>query len=205
MSTDGRDRLSSHHLHLLKETKCTKFFYSEERSARVLEIQGLLPSLAVFQIPSLKTILDDEAGLRSYPCHQDYADVEDQVACIIHSSGTTGKFALHANLYPISPIPGLPKPVPLTNGFMATVDAMVRLHLPEGRVPACFFHLSTPHRVLSTTPFFHLMGLISFVISIFHSVPVVIGPDKPLSVEHPVGLMKLTRITAALFPPYWRT
>lgn len=85
------------YVHLLKETACSKFFFSEERSARVLEVQALCPSLMVFQVPIVKDMMNDEAGLRSYPYHQDYAEVEDQTSCIIHSSGTTGKLALAAS------------------------------------------------------------------------------------------------------------
>lgn len=95
----------------------------------------------------------------------------------------------------------MPKPVYLTNGFFMTIDAIPRLHWPEGRTPASIVHLSPQDRALFTTPFFHLMGFMAFVFSIFHNVPAIIGPDKPLSVEHLVGLMKATHPTAGLFPP----
>lgn len=95
----------------------------------------------------------------------------------------------------------MPKPVHLTNGFFMTIDALPRLHWPEERTPANIFQLSAEDRVLFTTPFFHLMGYFSFVMSIFHNVPAIIGPDKPLSVEHMVGLMKATRPRAGLIPP----
>lgn len=93
----------------------------------------------------------------------------------------------------------MPKPVYLTNGFFMTLDAIPRLHYPEERVPA--FHFSAEDRALFITPFFHLMGFASFVFSIFHNVPAIIGPDRPLSVEHLVGLMTATRPTASIFPP----
>lgn len=95
----------------------------------------------------------------------------------------------------------MPKPVYLTNGFFMTMDAIPWLHWPEERVPASIFHLSAQDRALFTTPFFHLMGFLSFVSSIFYNVPAIIGPDKPLSVEHLVGLMRATCPTAGLFPP----
>lgn len=72
--------------------KCTKFFFSEERQTRTLEIQGLVSTLDIFQIPTTKKILSDESGLRHYSYTKSYADAENDTTCIIHSSGTTGKF-----------------------------------------------------------------------------------------------------------------
>ncbi|KAJ5670286.1 acetyl-CoA synthetase-like protein [Penicillium maclennaniae] len=172
-------------LHLLKVSECSKFFFSEERSSRVFEIQGLCSGLEIFQMPSLQKMLEDETGLRHYPFTRSYQDAEDDVACIIHSSGTTG----------------MPKLVPLTNGFFMTMDAMPHLQWPEGRCPSTFFYLTQRDRVLATTPFFHLMGFFSFISSIFHKVPAVFGPDKPLSVGHMVELIKKTRPTGAMLPP----
>jgi len=91
--------------------------------------------------------------------------------------------------------------VPLTNGFFMIMDAIRHLHWPEGRQPAAYFDMEPQDRVLSTTPFFHLMGLIGFVFSIFHKVPAVFGPDKPLSVGHLIELIKITHPTGGLFPP----
>ncbi|KAJ5408352.1 hypothetical protein N7509_002235 [Penicillium cosmopolitanum] len=171
--------------YLLKVTECSKFFLSEERSARVSEIHAVHPGLETFNIPSLKTLLSDKTDDRHYPFTKAYAEVEDNTAFIIHSSGTTG----------------MPKPVYLTNGFMATLDMMDQISWPEGRESAPFWHMSSQELVLATTPFFHLMGFFSFAISIFHSVPVLIGPEKPLSVDYLVELFDTARPTGALLPP----
>lgn len=79
------------HLHLLQATSCNKFFFSEERETRTLEIKGLFPSLEVFRVPTLKEILSNEGGQRSYAYTKSYADAENETLCIIHSSGTTGR------------------------------------------------------------------------------------------------------------------
>jgi aryl carrier-like protein len=55
--------------------------------------------------------------------------------------------------------------------------------------------------MLSTTPFFHLMGLMSLIFTVWFDVPVLIGPEKPLSVEHMVDLLRVGRPTAAICPP----
>ncbi|KAJ5309183.1 hypothetical protein N7508_004562 [Penicillium antarcticum] len=174
------------HLHLLKVIDCTKFFFSEERRARALEIQGLSSkALELFQVPALKTVLNEEPGLRYYPYNKSFADAENDTICIIHSSGTTG----------------MPKPVYLTNGFFMTLDSLSNLQWPAGRIPAPFFHLGQEDLVLSTTPFFHLMGLMALIFTVWFDVPVLIGPEKPLSVDHMVGLMQIGRPTLAMCPP----
>ncbi|KAJ5947051.1 acetyl-CoA synthetase-like protein [Penicillium verhagenii] len=173
------------HIYLLKATHCTKFFFAEERSTRVLELKELNSDLGIFQVPSLKLMLADENGLTSYPIKKSYNDVEDTVTCIIHSSGTTG----------------MPKPVPLTNGFWSAFDNLANLNWPKARQPSIFFRMGQQDLALATTPFFHLMGLFSFALAIFHDVPVLIGPDKPLSVEYLTELLQITRPTTGMFPP----
>lgn len=79
------------HVHLLKATTCSKFFFTEERQTRILEIQALCSTLDIFQVPAVKTMLADKSGLRHYAYTKSYADAEDDTILIIHSSGTTGE------------------------------------------------------------------------------------------------------------------
>lgn len=169
----------------MKATSCTKFFYSEERQTRALEIQKLSSDLDAFQVPATKAILSGESGLRPYLYTKSYAEAEDETICIIHSSGTTG----------------MPKPVNLTNGFFAVIDNLSGLPWPAGRRPVPFFHLSRQDLVLTTTPFFHLMGLIGMLYAMFHDISCLIGPEKPLSVEYCIEIMQTARPTAAMYPP----
>ncbi|KAL4894145.1 hypothetical protein BDV59DRAFT_207202 [Aspergillus ambiguus] len=170
-------------IHLLATTKCTKIFYSEQKETHVLEILSYDNCLEAFQVPSIRDILDNQVSMKPYPWRSCYADLKDATACIIHSSGTTGP----------------PKPVFLTNGFFAAMDSYHLLSWPEGRQPNIYYNMG--EAVLTTTPFFHIMGLISFVISIYHGTPAIFGPDKPLSVTFLVELMQATRPAAAVYPP----
>lgn len=110
---------------------------------------------------------------------------ENEVAIIIHSSGTTG----------------MPKPAPLTHGFLATIDTGAYLSRPQGRRASVFFDLEPGQLVLSTTPLFHLMGLMAFTESIFHGVAFVMCPDKPMSTTLIVDVIQATHPTAALLAP----
>jgi thioester reductase-like protein len=99
------------------------------------------------------------------------------------------------------PATGMPKPVYLTNGFFMTSDASSHLALPEGRQSAIFYHLGQEDLMLALTPSFHLMGLIGYLFSVWFGIPVLLGPDKPLSVDYMVELLRTTRPTAAMCPP----
>lgn len=150
-------------------------------------------------------MLADESGLSPCRYEKAYEDVEDATVCIIHSSGTTGEFGLYPSMFASLTdsfyLKGMPKPVPLTNGFWSAFDNIGSMTWPEGRQPSFYFHMGRQDLALATTPFFHLMGLLSFVTSILHEVPALIGPDKPLSVEYLTELMQMTRPTTGLFPP----
>jgi nucleoside-diphosphate-sugar epimerase/aryl carrier-like protein len=95
----------------------------------------------------------------------------------------------------------MPKPVPLTHGFLGAWDNAPHIPRPEDRQPSFFNHLGPDHLVLSSTPYFHLMGLISFFESIFHNIPFVCSPDKPLSVSLLVAILREAKATATILPP----
>ncbi|RAL10259.1 putative NRPS-like enzyme [Aspergillus homomorphus CBS 101889] len=169
--------------HILTATKCQKFFYTPDKQRRVSEIQTVQPDTKLFEVPSLVEFLETDSS--PYPFEKTFKEAEDEVAIIIHSSGTTG----------------MPKPVPLTHGFLATLDIGAYISRPEGRRSALFNDLQPGQLVLSTTPLFHLMGLIAFCEALFHETPFVMCPDKPLSVDTIVDVIHATHPTAALFPP----
>ncbi|KAJ5834349.1 hypothetical protein N7447_000375 [Penicillium robsamsonii] len=173
------------HVHLLKATNCTKFFFSEQRQTRALELQRLVSKLDIFQVPTMKEILSDTRGLKHYPYTKSYADAENDTTCIIHSSGTTA----------------MPKPVYLTNGFFMTIDSHSHLPKPTGRQPSMYYDLDQTELVLGTTPFFHLLGLVTFLLSVWFEVPTLVGPDKPLSVDHMIELMRTAHPTVAVCAP----
>ncbi|GAQ47677.1 acetyl-CoA synthetase-like protein [Aspergillus tubingensis] len=172
-------------LYLLHETKCNRFFYTAERERKVTELKQLRPELNIVKLPALDAILEGEEGSRFFPFTQSYEEAEDEVFLIVHSSGSTG----------------MPKPIPLTHGYFSALDAIVHLPRPGDRRLTIFCDLSPDNLVLSVVPFFHMMGVVAFTTSIFHSVPFLYGPEKPLSVDFLTDLIKFGRPTTALLPP----
>jgi nucleoside-diphosphate-sugar epimerase len=96
---------------------------------------------------------------------------------------------------------GLPKPIVLTHGFVGVFDKIISIPLPPDRHHSHWNSLAPGDLLLSTTPFFHIIGYISMLESLFHNIPFVIPPDKPLSPDFITDVMDATNPTAAMFPP----
>lgn len=96
-----------------------------------------------------------------------FRDVESQPAIIIHSSGTTG----------------LPKPVVLTHGYLATFDRMQMLPVPPGRQSAQLFLNYREQLRFMHGPLFHFIGIVCIYEGIFFRTPFLLAPDRPLTTE----------------------
>lgn len=184
--------------HILNATDCHAFFYTPDKQRRVSEIQALRPDTVFHEVPSIAELFSTSA--QPYPYTKTYQEAEDDVAIIIHSSGTTGTTPRHLSTTLLTDT-GMPKPVPLTHGFLATLDYGAYLSRPQSRQSTMFNDLQPDTLVLSTTPFFHLMGLLAFTESLFHHTPFVVLPDKPLSVDLLISAITATKPAAAMMPP----
>ncbi|KAL3461224.1 hypothetical protein BJX64DRAFT_289599 [Aspergillus heterothallicus] len=168
--------------HILDATNCSKMVFTDETRNRTMDIKALRPGTDFVEGPSLANLLARD--VENYPFSKEYTNLEDDVAIIIHSSGTTG----------------MPKPVPLTHGFIGVWDHNAHI-FPEGRKSAFYNDMRPGDRVLSTTPNFHLMGLLAMFESILHGTPAVSVPDGPLSVQSLVETIQATRPTLSMLPP----
>lgn len=96
---------------------------------------------------------------------------------------------------------GFPKPIQLTYGYFGALDYGAHNPIPPGRTAGVPDRLSPDDLILSTTPFFHLMGFALLIMAVFHGIPCIILPDKPISTDLLSNVLSTTRATAALFPP----
>lgn len=71
--------------------------------------------ISVLEIPEVEELLDAETSLH-YPYTKSFDEVVAEPFCVLHSSGSTG----------------LPKTITITNGLVATVDAVQLLPPAEG-------------------------------------------------------------------------
>lgn len=99
---------------LLRNTKCTTFLHSAETKAQVKAFDDPELSLKSFEIPTLNELLDQDATSESYKGKISHDP--NEIMIIIHTSGSTG----------------LPKPIPLRNGYLATVYGLRDIQV-EGR------------------------------------------------------------------------
>ncbi|KAE8375247.1 hypothetical protein BDV26DRAFT_299832 [Aspergillus bertholletiae] len=171
--------------HILGVTECHKFFYSHDKERQISEMKKLLKDTEFYEVPATADILNSSNTPEPYPVTKTFTAAENDVAFIIHSSGTTG----------------MPKPVPLTHGFVGTLDSVAFLPAPAGRRVASPSDPGFSNLVLATTPFFHLMGLYCFVTAIFHNTPFANLPDKPVSVDLVMDTIYATKPNTALLAP----
>lgn len=181
-------------------TDCSKLAYSSERKQKADEIEEHRSDLKSVQIPSLSEMLASDTEL--YLFTKTFDEVKNDVAFIAHSSGTTGKCLIEYFWRNILNMPiGFPKPIRLTYGYFGALDHGRYVPIPEGRTAGVPDRLTPNDLILSTTPFFHMMGFSLMVMTVFHGIPCVILPDKPLSTDLLTTTLNSTKPTAALFPP----
>ncbi|CAG8019901.1 unnamed protein product [Penicillium nalgiovense] len=169
--------------HLLDVTGCSKFVYSPERSKQIKELKGANPSLQAWLAPSLWEVFDSSA---SAPVVKEPAeDAEDRIAVYIHSSGTTG----------------LPKPIPMTNGYFLVLERTSLLPLPENRQSSIVAIAERGKRVFVMSPFFHFMGILSIMKPILLDTPFVLSPEKPLTAELLAQIVTETHPETTLIAP----
>jgi acyl-CoA synthetase (AMP-forming)/AMP-acid ligase II/acyl carrier protein len=120
-------------------------------------------------------------SVQRYPQKEPFDEIEDRTAVIIHSSGTTG----------------LPKPVRISHGYLATLFYMQELPVPEGRETTQLFIHEKGHLRFQSSPMFHFMGLVCISECIFFRTPFLLAPDRPLTTDLFSQIMSLEN------PPKW--
>ncbi|CEJ60955.1 hypothetical protein PMG11_09509 [Penicillium brasilianum] len=153
--------------HVLNAVNCSKFIYTPERSRQVDEIKAANSSLQSWLAPDLWDVFGRQATAPVPTIKEHVEDPEDRVAVYIHSSGTTG----------------MPKPVPMTNGYFIALQKICELPTPENRIGSIVAVAGKGKRVLSVSPFFHLMGMFNMMIPILADTPFVLTHEKPLTVD----------------------
>ncbi|KAJ6011704.1 hypothetical protein N7499_013320 [Penicillium canescens] len=172
-------------LHVLGATNCVKILYSPERRRQVNELREAEPSLWVWEVPGLWEIFRFSPPTITTPTNDPVSDTEDRVAVYIHSSGTTG----------------LPKPVPMTNGYFQALKNTGRLPLPPNRESSLVAVAEQGKLFFTMSPFFHFMGLLNMVTPIFFRTPFVLSPDKPLTADLLSQVIAEKKPETAILPP----
>ncbi|KAE8356048.1 NRPS-like enzyme [Aspergillus coremiiformis] len=171
--------------HLLSATHCSVLVDGSERRSlqdTLDQIEAKCPDLGIerWRIEGMWDIFAPST-VTPYPHREHFTDIEDRTAIIIHSSGTTG----------------LPKPVFLTHGYLATMDQMQTLPVPTGRETAQMFLRYRGQMRMMYGPLFHFVGLVCMSECIFFQTPFLLAPDRPMTPDLFVAIMATNN------PPRW--
>ncbi|KAE8153644.1 hypothetical protein BDV25DRAFT_168634 [Aspergillus avenaceus] len=176
--------------HLIRSTDCSVLVDATERPQLKRTIQDLeyrcSDSLETWKMDDMWSTFSSAAA-EPYPYRQQFADIEEHIALMIHSSGTTG----------------MPKPIKITHGYIATIENMSKIPVPPGRERAIFALSHIGQMRLLHGPLFHIMGIMCLVESIVLLTPFTLAPDRPLTLEMFVAIMdRPDHPVFALLSPY---
>ena len=125
------------HLAVTDKCGCDLWILPTQKIGHVDQVLKRRP-MTVFLLPELLELLEEEA-VPSYPYNKTFAEARQNPFVVLHTSGSTG----------------LPKPIIVPNGSLATPDAHHLLPPVEGRFTQAQY-FTTPHRAYSTFPNFHV-------------------------------------------------
>ncbi|KAA6414504.1 MAG: hypothetical protein FRX48_01253 [Lasallia pustulata] len=180
------------HVNLFKSTECTTLVTSEPVPPYVAPLLAGY-AMRVLRIPGNEELLDGPV-FPNYPFEKTLEDAHTEPFVILHTSGSTG----------------LPKPVTLTHGYFAALDAMAWLPAPAGTSSATRKYYNT--RMFNAMPAFHAGGCcLILCFTVFAGTINVLPPsNKPLDAStailaHKFARAELTFLLPALYEEMSKT
>ncbi|KAL2009196.1 hypothetical protein VTN00DRAFT_7390 [Thermoascus crustaceus] len=173
-------------LSLLDQTQCNLLITADEQIEKAKELVAVRPELEIITIPSLEHFMDNESTPH-YPYTKTWDETKDEIAYIIHTSGTTGR----------------PKPIYHTNGFIGiwgTYEYLAQRHWPKRLTYDHIFDSC----LLTTCPPQWIAGIASLFFTAFNRAVIVTLPTDmvfPLKVQDVVKIIQANHVTGLFTPP----
>ncbi|MCJ1313636.1 hypothetical protein MMC25_007315 [Agyrium rufum] len=170
------------HLALLESLEC-KTFLQTDQSPTVVENIVAKREMHVVTVSSLDDFLaEDLVPIYAFSKNFDQAKYEPFV--VLHTSGSTG----------------IPKPITLTHGAIATTDAYRRIPFEGGEPTVTDYWRGK--KTLMCFPFSHGAGLlVVLAINIFCEIPMVLSPTTPMNAGLANDLHMQTGVKGSALPP----
>ncbi|KAK7517253.1 uncharacterized protein IWZ02DRAFT_406008 [Phyllosticta citriasiana] len=171
---------------LVAGTGTKEYFYSEgvEKHLNAFTFNSQLRG---FQIPSFEEMLTEGAkGL--YPTREEekkFPEKEFEKVLVLHTSGSTG----------------LPKPIYVTNGWLSTLEHQKYMPAPPGRRNAIATQMSDDKNMFTMLPFFHTMGIMTIVRSIYSGPLLLPPPGRMPNAELATDILLHKKPWSGLFTP----
>ena len=140
-------------------------------------------SMNIVATPSLEWFLNEVDQVTDYPFQGTFEEVKENPFVILHTSGSTG----------------IPKPVFVTHGTIASNDAYQMIPYLGG-MPT-FIDYIRGKRLFLAFPMFHAANLGLIAISIYAGVTCVLPPPVPLTVDIIDKAHTLGNLQGSLLPP----
>ncbi|KAF2087275.1 acetyl-CoA synthetase-like protein [Saccharata proteae CBS 121410] len=168
-------------INLMRHTECTNYFYSEGVDKQ-LKVFSQYPDAKGFLVPTLEAMIE-EGSHGIYESHG--GEGEREQVLVLHTSGSTG----------------LPKPIYITNAWFASFDHQNYLSPPPGRENSIAAFLAEGKSMFTMSPFFHTLGFVTILRSIYAG-PLVLPPvSRPANVDLACEVMCLKKAPIGLFAP----
>ncbi|KAH7062198.1 hypothetical protein B0J12DRAFT_229495 [Macrophomina phaseolina] len=172
-------------INLIQRTNCQHYFYTDGVENH-LKVFRQHQELKGYQIPSFdEMILEGAKG----PYHNLEVDKrpysQSEAVLVLHTSGSTG----------------LPKPIYITNGWLATLDHQKYMDAPRGRLNTLSTYMTSNEPLFTMLPFFHTMGIITILKSIYSGPLILPPPGKIPTAELAMDILQLKKPWSGLFAP----
>ncbi|KAF4542643.1 Ochratoxin a non-ribosomal peptide synthetase [Lasiodiplodia theobromae] len=172
-------------INLIQRTDCKHFLYSEgvEKNLKAFHDH---PELSGHQIPSFdEMILEGAKGPYRNLKVEKRPYSQSEAVLVLHTSGSTG----------------LPKPIYITNGWLNTLDHQRFMDAPRGRDNTLAMYMTANKSLFTMLPFFHTMGIITILKSIYCGPLIMPPPGRIPTAEMAMEILQLKKPWSGLFAP----
>ncbi|GME26036.1 Ochratoxin a non-ribosomal peptide synthetase [Neofusicoccum parvum] len=172
-------------INLTQRTNCRHYLYTDGVDNH-LKVFRQHPELEGHQVPTFDgMILEGAKGPYHNPEVEKRPYSQSEAVLVLHTSGSTG----------------LPKPIYITNGWLSTLDHQKYMDAPRERLNTLATYMASEEPLFTMLPFFHTMGIITILKSIYSGPLLLPPPGRIPTAEMAIEILQLRKPWSGLFAP----